>query len=268
MSAIKYKRIFNGPSGGGSGGTNITAVVANYSALPAVADATGNFYWVSASQGTAWLPGSLGGTYYPKGLYYSNGVTWEYTETPAQATQLEVNTGTNTDKFVTPSTLTNATKWTNYQLLSGKDAVNGYVGLTGRNIIALDPTGLIISYFDNANLTANRNWLLPDQSGTIALLSDVTSPPYVEKTANYTITTADYTVNCTTNSFTVTLPSAIGIQKQIFNICNSCGAGKLITLNTTLAQTIYMPGGEVTSVILNDGEALSVQSTGANYRSL
>ena len=80
-------------------------LVANYSALPAVATVTGKFYWASASQGTSWLPGNLGGTYYPKGMYYSNGVTWEFLDVPYQATQSEVNTGTNTDKFVTPATL-------------------------------------------------------------------------------------------------------------------------------------------------------------------
>lgn len=84
-------------------------VVANYSALPAVGTVTGQFYWCSASQGTKWLPGALGGTYYSAGMYYSNGVTWEFLDVPYNATQAEVNTGTNTDKFVTPATLAAAT---------------------------------------------------------------------------------------------------------------------------------------------------------------
>lgn len=79
-------------------------VVNAYVDLP-VAPTDNMFYWVSNSQGTQWLPGSYGGTYYPKGLYYFNGATWEYIETPYQATQLEVDTGTNNDKFVTPATL-------------------------------------------------------------------------------------------------------------------------------------------------------------------
>ena len=88
----------------GDGGSSIT-VVANYSALPDPTTVTGEFFWCSASQGTAWLPGSLGGTYYSNGLYYSNGVSWEFVATPYQATQAEVDTGTNDDKFVTPKTL-------------------------------------------------------------------------------------------------------------------------------------------------------------------
>jgi hypothetical protein len=100
-------------SGGGGGGTTITTV-ANYSALPSATTVSGKFYWCEASQGTKWLPFSVGGTYYPLGMYYSNGITWEYSETPYQATLSEVNTGTNTDKFVSPYTFTNADKWSNY----------------------------------------------------------------------------------------------------------------------------------------------------------
>jgi hypothetical protein len=102
-------------SGGGGGGTTITTV-ANYSALPLATAVSGKFYWCEASQGTKWLPFSVGGTYYPLGMYYSNGVTWEYSETPYQATLSEVNTGTNTDKFVSPYTFTSADKWNNYTL--------------------------------------------------------------------------------------------------------------------------------------------------------
>lgn len=115
--------------GSGGGGAEIT-VVANYSALPDPTTVSGLFYWVSNSQGTKWLPGSLGGTYYNSGLYYSNGTTWEFMNVPYQATQLEVDTGTNTDKFVTPSTLSNST-WafttakTLATLLTGLSAASG-----------------------------------------------------------------------------------------------------------------------------------------------
>jgi len=103
-------RVINILNRGGGGGTEIT-VVANYSALPDPTTVSGEFYWAEASQGTSWLPGSLGGTYYNSGMYYSNGVSWTFMNVPYQATQAEVNTGTNTDKFVTPDTFTNASKW-------------------------------------------------------------------------------------------------------------------------------------------------------------
>lgn len=90
-------------------GTNIF-FAANYSALPDPITHMGYFYWVDQPQGTKWLPGSLGGTYRAKGLYYSNGVSWETADVPFQATQLTVNAGLNDNQFVTPLTLTNSTQ--------------------------------------------------------------------------------------------------------------------------------------------------------------
>lgn len=144
---IQKSRIFAKASSGGSSGTvvktivagtNITVdntdpthpivattatkitVVANFSALPSPTTVTGSFYWCEASQGTKWLPGGLGGTYYSAGLYYSNGTSWEFIDVPYQATQATVNTGTNNDQFVTPSTLTNATSIVNGSGSSGQ----------------------------------------------------------------------------------------------------------------------------------------------------
>ena len=83
-------------------------VVANYSALPDPTTVANMFYWCEASQGTRWLPGSLGGTFYNSGLYYSNGSVWEFMQTAYQATQAAVNAGIITDQFVSPNTLMNA----------------------------------------------------------------------------------------------------------------------------------------------------------------
>lgn len=108
---------FSSASGGSGAGTTIS-VVANYSSLPSATSHSTEFYWASNSQGTKWLPASLGGTYYPNGMYYSNGTDWEYLITPYNATLSEVDTGTNTDKFVTPYTFENASKWNDYTLLN------------------------------------------------------------------------------------------------------------------------------------------------------
>lgn len=83
--------------------------VANYSALPDPTTVPGEMYIAENGQGTQWLWGSLGGTYYPEGVYYSNGVKWVYQKSAYQATQMEVDAGLNTDKFVTPSTLSEST---------------------------------------------------------------------------------------------------------------------------------------------------------------
>lgn len=89
---------------------NIT-VVSTYSNLPPVVSSNGQFFWVENSEGTQWLPGSLGGTYYPRGMYYSNGIVYEYTESPYQANQAEVDAGINNTKFVSSFTLKNSAQW-------------------------------------------------------------------------------------------------------------------------------------------------------------
>lgn len=89
----------------------VVPVVANFNALPPANTHGGKFFWCENAQGTAWLPGSLGGTYRPRGLYYSNGTTWNHQESAAQATQAIVDAGTNNDRFVTALTLKNAAQW-------------------------------------------------------------------------------------------------------------------------------------------------------------
>lgn len=97
---------------GGIGiGTNIH-VVNTWQDLPLPTNLNaGHFYWVENSTGTRWLPGSLGGTYHSRGLYYSTGTEWEDAPVPYQASQAEVNAGIKEDKFVTPKTLKNAAQW-------------------------------------------------------------------------------------------------------------------------------------------------------------
>ncbi len=95
-----------------TGITTILNVVNTYSDLPPAATVSGQFFFVQNNQGTKWLPGSLGGTFYAKGLYYSNGVDYIYGgEFPINATQLEVDAGVLVDKFVSPYTLANYSGW-------------------------------------------------------------------------------------------------------------------------------------------------------------
>ena len=79
--------------------------VQTHADLPSASLYINQLFWVRESTGTKWLPGSMGGTYYPKGLYYSDGSSWEWRKSPYQATLSEVNAGTNDDKFITPLTL-------------------------------------------------------------------------------------------------------------------------------------------------------------------
>ena len=82
---------------------------------------------------------------------------------------------------------------------------------------------------------------------------------YNEVSTTYTVLSTDYTVNCTSGTFMVTLPTAVGIEGQIFVIMNS-GDG-LITLEGNGSETIQ---GDAFQEIFQD-ESFTVQSTGTNY---
>lgn len=130
------------------------ASVANYSALPSASAHNSETYEVLASQGTAWLPGSLGGTYYSAGFYYSNGITWNYLgSAPYQASQSDVNAGLITDQFVSPNTLLNITATisgltagtviTNANLTGQATSLGNAVTLTNSAVISKVLTGYI-----------------------------------------------------------------------------------------------------------------------------
>jgi len=84
---------------------------------------------------------------------------------------------------------------------------------------------------------------------------------YAAKTANYTLTATDYLVNCTANTFTITLPTAVAITGQIFIIKNS-GTG-IITLATTSSQTIDGVASGILTLVQWD--SITVTSNGANW---
>jgi len=74
---------------------------------------------------------------------------------------------------------------------------------------------LIGTTTDNSKLTVNGSF----------------AAAYSAKTANYTLDATNFLVNCTSNSFTITLPTAVSIAGRIYIIKNT-GAGT-ITLATT-----------------------------------
>jgi hypothetical protein len=87
------------------------------------------------------------------------------------------------------------------------------------------------------------------------------SGDYKAKSANYTITTSDYAINCTSGTFTLTLPpAATATAGRMFVIKNS-GAGT-ITVDPDGAELI---DGSGTYVISTQYASITIMSTGTGW---
>jgi len=213
----------------------------------------------TAATNSTYAPGA-----YTSGIASNAGTTYTLNDTDYQGIII----------FNTPSAVTvtlNGAVKTNFQcsilnLGSGQitltpDSVTGYL-VNGLNSLTMASSQGCQVFF------ANRSWVafigstvipaVPSASTTIPTTdggsgavgtstnyaradhqhpgTTIGSFAYAAKTATYTITVNDYQIECTANSFTVTLPTASGISGQVFSIKNS-GTGT-ITVATTSSQTI------------------------------
>tara|TARA_R110000772_G_scaffold99174_1_gene198770 strand:- start:44370 stop:45842 length:1473 start_codon:yes stop_codon:yes gene_type:complete len=88
---------------------------------------------------------------------------------------------------------------------------------------------------------------------------------YASKTSNYTIVPVDdYLIDCSANSFPVTLPTAAAISGQHFIVKNSndVGSGNNINVITTSSQTI---DGDTDYINITPKSALTFASTNTNW---
>jgi hypothetical protein len=84
---------------------------------------------------------------------------------------------------------------------------------------------------------------------------------YVTKTGAYTATDADYVIDCTSGTFTVTLPASSGRTGRILIIKNS-GAGT-ITVDGNGAETI---DGAATYSLAVQYATVQIMSDGTNWK--
>ena len=99
-------------------------------------------------------------------------------------------------------------------------------------------------------------------SGTISNVT-VTSN-LVTKTSAYAATASDQTIlgNATTGSFSVTLPTSVGITGKIYIVKKVDSSVNTVTIATTSAQTI---DGAASKVLSYQYDGMQVQSDGANW---
>lgn len=148
---------------------------------------------------------------------------------------------------------------TQFPLRLGGSNIALTTGTTSTNTaLRVDAVGLRVGANSTVH-TANTSTFKDDGSFALA---------YVAKTGNYTATVNDYLINCTANSFTVTLPTAVGITGRIYEITNS-GAGT-ITIATTSSQTFTNVTATPTTLSLAAtlAKSIRVMSNGTNWLQL
>lgn len=113
-------------------------------------------------------------------------------------------------------------------------------------------------YRDNTNALAVSASAGTIFSGNISATAHTLG--YVAKTTTYAASSTDSTIDCTSGTFTVTLPTAVGITGRIYTIKNS-GTG-VITIATTSSQTI---DGTTTKTLPVQYNSLTLVSNGSNW---
>jgi hypothetical protein len=108
---------------------------------------------------------------------------------------------------------------------------------------------------------AGRVAYATDSNGLIAFAAASTLPwTYVAVTGTYAALTTDAVIDATSGTFTVTLPTAVGVTGKLYDVKNS-GTG-VITVATTSAQTI---DGGTTAVLKRQFESITMISTGTGW---
>ena len=84
---------------------------------------------------------------------------------------------------------------------------------------------------------------------------------YTAVTSAYSVQLTDFVIDCTSGTFTVLLPTAVGISGKQFAIKNSDSGS--ITVDGNGSETI---DGALTFVLSTKGEAIWIVSDGANWK--
>lgn len=129
-------------------------------------------------------------------------------------------------------------------------------------------TGVDKTFIDSLNIDSDT---LDGEEGDYYLdygnFNNIPVLAYRTVSSNTTLLETDDTLDVDTDGVTITLFDITQtVENKVYNISNSSGGN--ITIDTTSSQTIYVPGGGVASIVLLDGESLTVQRTSNYWRSL
>lgn len=143
----------------------------------------------------------------------------------------------------------------------------GVISVEGKTIVNLTDGGTFLADISVPDEAYGVGWNgsveVPTKNAIydkIETLSGATTYTYTAQTGTYSILTSDQVVNCTSGTFTATLPTAVGVTGKFYYIKNT-GSG-VITIATTSSQTI---DGDTTFLLTQQYSSIKVLSNGANW---
>lgn len=158
--------------------------------------------------------------------------------------------------------ITNSTSYLAVSL-GGFGHVNGVYTIGGNGVNGqfswLDSLTSIGSKINVKTITDSRVWTMPDQTGTVALVTDNPAPSLINTAVATTFVNPNETINCTSGTFAVALPSASGIIGTTYTLVNS-GTG-VIVLAPVVGQ--FINGSAAIDLV--QYVSRTVQSDGADW---
>jgi hypothetical protein len=154
--------------------------------------------------------------------------------------------------------------WVNSGIIEGQTANGLYIGFTGGTLrFGSSSRATRMTMLENGrfliNTTSDNGVDLLQVNGSISGIGF--KQAYVTKTGAYTATNDDYVIDCTSGTFTVTLPASSGRTGRILIIKNS-GAGT-ITVDGNGAETI---DGAATYSLAVQYATVQIMSDGTNWK--
>ncbi|CAB5221440.1 hypothetical protein UFOVP244_165 [uncultured Caudovirales phage] len=172
-------------------------------------------------------------------------------------------TGTSSAKFYFEVAFAKNSTGTDYNVspsYMGDTPPAGFsIQYTSPNISCTVPSGYIavVNYSLNAPAVGTNYPITLDVTSVNNIFNSVSGPT--------TLTSANYYVSATGSaSYTITLPSAVGLTGRLFIVKSNLSAGQILTLTTSSSQTI----DGLTSQLIGRYSALHVISNGANWEIL
>ncbi len=171
-------------------------------------------------------------------------------------------TGAGTDLYIIINTLTNTVDGASSMLIGNYTSTGGFSNSVaigqGTANSAVSQMNLGNVLFLDGIYSSTTTSSTPISIAKMTMLGGQVLG-YKEVTATYTVLTTDYTINCTANTFTVNLPTAVGATGQVYNIKNT-GTG-IITVDGNGSETI----DGVTTQTLTQYDCITIQSTGSAW---